>query len=143
MSGLRDRVITQLRPRPLPSLDNREFYEAASRGELRFQRCSDCGSWRHYPRPICSVCLSRRFRWERASGRGELYSWTVIHGPTLPAFQAELPYVVGDVLLDEGLHFQSRIAGCRPEELRAGMKLEASFVAADEDVTLVQFRPPR
>ena len=141
MSDLRARVLTQTRPLPLPSLDNREFYEAAARGELRFQRCGDCGAWRHYPRPICSVCLSRRHSWERASGRGELYSWTVIHGPTLPAFEAELPYIVGDVLLDEGLHFQSRIAECRPEALRAGLELEAIFVSASEDITLVQFRP--
>ena len=37
-----------------------EFYEAARRGELRFQRCADCGAWRHYPRPSCPQCLSRR-----------------------------------------------------------------------------------
>jgi hypothetical protein len=139
VSGLRERVITRQRPLPLPSVDNREFYEAAQRGELRFQRCSDCGTWRHYPRPICAVCLSRRYAWERASGRGELYSWTVIHGPTLPAFQAELPYVVGDVLLEEGIHFQARIH-CAPGALRAGLPLEAIFVPASEDVTLVEFR---
>ena len=74
MSDLRESVITQTRPLPQPGLDNVEFYEAAKRGELRFQRCSDCGAWRHYPRPACPECLSRRFSWELASGRGRVFT---------------------------------------------------------------------
>ena len=69
-------------PLPIPTLDDREFYAAARRGELRFQRCASCGRFRHYPRPICPRCLSREYAWERASGRGSVFTWTIVRGPT-------------------------------------------------------------
>ena len=56
-----DEVITQGLPLPLPSVDNVEFYRAAQRGELSFQRCSDCRAWRHYPLPVCPECASTSF----------------------------------------------------------------------------------
>ncbi|MCE2391564.1 MAG: Zn-ribbon domain-containing OB-fold protein [Proteobacteria bacterium] len=140
MSDLRESVITQTRPLPQPGLDNVEFYEAAKRGELRFQRCSDCGAWRHYPRPACPECQSRNFSWELASGRGRVFTWAIVHGPTLPAFRDELPYNVVDVLLDEGVHFQSQVLDCPPDEIYAEMPVEAVFVPASEDITLVKFR---
>jgi hypothetical protein len=128
--------------RPLPALtpDVLPFYEAARRGELRFQRCTECRAWRHYPRPACPACQCRTFTWERASGRGTVYTWTIVHGPTLPTFEAELPYNVVDVLLDEGLHFVSQVLDCPANALRAGLPVEAVFVPVTDDVTLVKFR---
>lgn len=139
MSDLRSRAITRTLPLPQPGLENHEFYEATRRGELRFQRCGDCGAWRHYPRPICPECLSRNFSWELASGRGEVHTWTIVHGPTLPVFQEDLPYNVVDVLLEEGIHFQSQVLHCPPEEIHAGMAVRAVFVPVDDEITLVKF----
>ena len=62
-----------------------------------------------------------------------------MHGPTLPAFQDELPYNVVDVLLDEGIHFQSQLLDCPPGEIHADMRVEAVFVPVSDDVTLVKF----
>jgi uncharacterized OB-fold protein len=140
MTTIRDQVLTRGRPLPLPTLDTAPFYEAAQRGELRFQRCSDCGVWRHYPRPACPECQGRAYEWALASGRGEVYTWTIVHPPTLPAFESELPYNVVDVLLEEGIHFQSQVLDCPPGEIHAGLRVEAVFVPVDEDITLVKFR---
>ena len=133
-------LVTRGQPMPQPTRDNAPFYEAARRGELRFQRCTDCGRFRHYPRPTCPDCLSRAFSWELSSGRGTVYTWTIARGPTLPAFQDRLPYNVVDVLLDEGVHFVSQVLDVAPEEIHAGMKVEAVFVPLDEEITLVKFR---
>ena len=140
MSDLRESVMTRGIPLPQPTLDNVEFYEAAKRNELRFQRCSDCGTWRHYPRPACPECLSRDYSWEKSTGRGTIYTWTVVHGPTLPAFQDQLPYNVVDVLMDEGVHLQSQVLDCPGDEIYAGMPVQAEFVPFNEDFTLVKFR---
>jgi uncharacterized OB-fold protein len=137
---LRDAILPRGMPLPLPTLDNLPFYEAAGRGELRFQRCTACGRFRHYPRPVCPACLSRDHEWARASGRGIVHTWTIVRGPTLPAFEPLLPYNVVDVLMDEGVHFVSQVLGCAPEELRAGLPVEAVFVPASEHITLVKFR---
>lgn len=127
-------------PLPQPTPDNAPFYEAARRGELRLQRCTSCGRFRHYPRPVCPYCLSRDHAWERASGRGTVYTWTIVRGPTLPAFEHKLPYNVVDVLLEEGVHFVSEVLDCAPEEIRAGMPVEATFVPVSDEITLVKFR---
>jgi acetyl-CoA acetyltransferase/uncharacterized OB-fold protein len=126
-------------PLPLPTSDTAPFYEAAKRGELRFQRCTQCRAWRHYPRPACPQCLSRQYTWEKSSGRGTVYTWTIVRGPTLPAFEAQLPYNIVDVLMQEGVHFVSQILDCTPEEIEAGMPVEATFVAVSEDIVLVKF----
>ena len=127
-------------PLPQPTRDDAEFWAAARHGELRFQRCAACGRFRHYPRPTCPGCLSREFTWERSGGRGTVYTWTVVRGPTLPAFADHLPYNVVDVLLDEGVHLVSQVLDCAPEEMRAGLAVEAVFVPASEEITLVKFR---
>ena len=135
------RRITQGRPRPIPSVDNVAFYDAARRGELCFQRCADCREWRHYPRPVCPHCSSTGFHWERATGLGRIYTWTIVHGPTLPAFQDSAPYNVVDVLMDEGVHFQSQLLDISPEDIEAGLRVTAVFVPLDDEITLVKFRP--
>lgn len=140
MAGEERSFVTRDIPLPAPTPDTAPFYEAARRGELRLQRCSDCGMFRHYPRPACPRCLSRRFGWERASGRGTVYTWTIVRGPTLPAFESKLPYNVVDVLLEEGVHFVSEVLDCKPEELYAGMPVEAVFVPVTDEITLVKFR---
>ena len=136
----RESVITRDLPLPLPTLDNAEFYAAARRGELHFQRCASCGRFRHYPRPLCPSCLSRDCTWERSTGRGTVFTWTIVRGPTLPAFEAALPYNVVDVVMEEGVHFVSQVVDCAPGDLHAGMPVEAVFVPASDEITLVKFR---
>ena len=139
MTG-REAILTRGLPLPAPTRDNAPFYEAAQRGELRLQRCTACGRFRHYPRPTCPACLSREHVWEHASGRGTVWTWTIVRGPTLPAFEPKLPYNVVDVLLEEGVHFVSEVLDCAPEDIRAGMAVEAVFLPASDEVTLVKFR---
>src|SRR5262249_23628229 len=141
--SLRDAVIGRGLPLPLPTQDNAPFYEAARHGELRLQRCRACGRFRHYPRPTCPECRSRDLSWERATGRGTVFTWPIVRGPSLPVFESKLPYNVVDVLLDEGVHFVSEVLDCPPEEIRAGMPVDAVFVPASPDVTLVKFRRVR
>ncbi len=66
-----------------------------------------------------------------------------MRGPTLPAFRDKLPYNVVDVLMDEGVHFVSEVLDCSPEEIEAGMPVEAVFVPVSDDITLVKFRRVR
>jgi uncharacterized OB-fold protein len=139
VADIREMVLTRGRPLPQPTVGNAAFYEATLRNELRLQRCIDCDAWRHYPRPVCPQCLSVQYRWDLASGKGRIYTWTIVHGPTLPAFEAELPYNVVDVLLDEGIHFQSQLLDCPPDEICADLRVRAVFVPVSDDITLVKF----
>ena len=81
--------------------DSGPFWEAAARGELRVQRCADCGRRRLPPRPMCPACRSLRHDWEVMSGRGTIWSFVVPHPPLLPAYAELAPYNVITVALTE------------------------------------------
>ena len=42
--------------------------------------------------------------------------------------------------MEEGVHFQSNVLDCPPEDIRDGLEVEAVFVPVDDDITLVKFR---
>ena len=65
------------------------------------QRCTACGRYAHPPTVICPHCGSEDLRWEQASGRGTIHSFTIARQSTTRGFQSELPYVVVLVALDE------------------------------------------
>ena len=129
--------------RPLPRLDeeSRGFWEAARRHELVVQRCRSCGAFRYHPRAVCPACLSDDTEWVRASGRGEIYTFTVTRQNQAPAFAARVPYVLAYVLLDEGVQVLTNIVDCDPEAVRIGMPVEVTFEDLNDEVSLPVFRP--
>lgn len=128
------------KPVPVITVEMRPFYEGAQRGELLLQRCTDCGTFRFPARDWCSACLSQSSAWERAGGRGELFSFTVMHQVYHPAFAAEAPYAVAIVKLDEGPKLTTNIVGVAPDQLRIGQRVEVVFERFSDDITLPKFR---
>lgn len=128
-------------PNPLHRETSRPFWEAAQRHELMMQRCAACGRVVWYPRELCPFCLSGELVWERLSGRGRLHSFTVIHQPANPAFQADVPYVYAMVELDEGPRMIANLVECPPDEARIDLPVTAVYDDVTADVTLVKFRP--
>ena len=86
-------------------------------------RCEDCGKFHFYPKPACPHCGGTRLAWAEASGRGEVYSHSVVYRAPSPAFKDDLPYVIAIVKTDEGPHLLSREVGMKPEEVRIGQRL--------------------
>src|SRR5262249_56453097 len=113
-SSAADRMTDALPPLPEPGPDTREFWDGCRRHELRLQRCAECARARFAPRPACPWCGSLRFAWFTASGRGSVYSWTVIPLPTLPAFEPLAPYAAALVQLEEGPFMVGPLRGCDP-----------------------------
>jgi|TARA_B100000315_G_C14042760_1_gene348322 hypothetical protein len=128
--------------KPLPSLTGLagEFYSWCRRGELRFQRCRDCKAWRHVPREMCAECGSWDWSWERSSGRGTVFTWTVAERPLHPAFADDVPYAPVVVELEEGVRLLSELIDCRPRELEIGAPVEIAFEKINDEVTLPKFR---
>ncbi len=126
-------------PRPVPDGDSRPFWEGVAGGELRIQRCDDCAHAVFYPRSLCPHCASERLSWERASGRGAIYSYTVVHQAHGP-FADQAPYVVALVQLDEGVRMLTRIRA-EPQSVRIGKRVHVVFERIDDDLTLPYFEP--
>jgi NAD(P)-dependent dehydrogenase (short-subunit alcohol dehydrogenase family)/uncharacterized OB-fold protein len=92
---------------------------AAALGRLELQRCEECGAVQYPPREACHRCLSRRLKWQRQSGEGELISETTLHHSHEPFFRERLPWRLGLVHLDCGptviAHLHCAVSGapCR------------------------------
>jgi uncharacterized OB-fold protein/acyl dehydratase len=127
------------RPRPALTQDNRFFFDGAKQHQLLIQRCTNCGTLRHPPRPACGTC--RSFEWDTlvASGRGTIYSFVVNHYPKVPAF--DYPLVVALVELEEGTRVVANVSGITPEEVAIGMPVMVGFEDWDDDLTLPVFHP--
>src|SRR5262245_27228667 len=128
--------------KPLPRVDalTAPFWEGCKLGELRLQRCANCGAYRLPPRPICARCLSQESEWVASRGRGRVWSWTIIHPPVLPAFESDVPYNVVVVELDEGVRLVSNLLDVPAAEIRADLPVEVVFDRVTDEVTLPRFR---
>jgi uncharacterized protein len=130
--------------RPLPSPEDplvAEFWEHCNREELRFQRCSECGSWRHLPRFACADCGSDLWTWELSSGRGRIHSWTITHQPLLRDFPEPVPYAVVVVEMDEGVRMVSGLRDLELSALDLDLPVEVVFEPVADGVRLPFFRP--
>ena len=129
-------------PKPLPVLEGftKAFYAGCARGELLFQVCGGCNRWRHVPRELCAECGSWEWDWKASSGRGRVFTWTVIARALHPAFADAVPLAAGVVELEEGVRLLSHVIDCAPDALEMEMPVEVVFEAASDEVTLPLFR---
>jgi uncharacterized OB-fold protein len=130
----------QPRPLTLVDADNEAFWEATARRELRVQKCRNCGRLRWTPRPMCPHCNVFEVEWVALSGRGTIYSYTIVAHPTHPFWRDKVPYAVILVELDEGIRIVSNLEGWEAgDEIRVGARVELTWEQV-EDLTLPQFR---
>lgn len=129
------------KPVPDVTADTRPFFEASRRHELAIQHCIDCGTFRFPARELCSNCLSSSSDWKTVSGRGEIFSFNVMHQVYHPGFAAEAPYAVVLVKLAEGPTILSNLVGVPTEEIRIGMPVSVVFEKISDEITLPKFAP--
>jgi len=130
------------KPLPAPDELSQPFWEAAKQHKLVIQRCQECGYFNHPPRPACDACQSQQLQFEPVSGRGTIYSYTVMHQPNIAGFEDQIPYVNIFVELEEQplLFVVSNLPGSEKDKVRIGGRVEAYFEDVDAEVTLPQFR---
>jgi len=119
------------------------FWEGTVAEELRVQVCAECRHRQLPGGPCCRECLSDQLTWERASGRGSVFSFTVVHKALHPAFAAQVPYVLADIRLEEGPILTSNVTDVAPQDVSIGMPVEVWFDEADRDAFGTSFRLPR
>jgi len=70
-------------------------------GRLMGSECKQCGATNFPPRADCADCLSGDFEYCEVSGRGTIYTYSVIAAaPT--GFEDDVPYTVVVIDLEEG-----------------------------------------
>jgi hypothetical protein len=129
------------KPVPVPDEVSAPFFKGARAGKLMLQHCSSCNAWSFPVRERCPHCFAGGLAWRQASGRGSLYTFTIMHQVMNPGFASAVPYNVAQVDLDEGVRMTTNIVGIGNDALRIGMKLEAVFDPVGETVSIPKFRP--
>ena len=133
-------AIEYKKPLPPITLTNRPFWDGAKRHEFMAYKCLNCGRY-YWPAIDCMACDKPEMAWVKVSGKGEVYTFTIMHQVYHPAWEGEIPYNITWVKLDEGPIIVANITGCKNEAIYIGMRVVAIFDDVTEEVTLPRFRP--
>ena len=121
-------------PAPPMTPEVQPFFDAAKQGKLLVKRCTACNEFHHYPRAICPFCGSDRTEWKEASGRGVIYSWSVLR-------RANPPYALAYVTLAEGPTMMTNIVDCDLDKIRIGQNVKVVFKPTDGGPPVPMFTP--
>jgi uncharacterized OB-fold protein len=126
-------------PNPVITPETREFWEAAERERLVLQRCPRCEEFIWYPRSLCPGCMSTQLEWVGASGRGVVYSYSVVRHAEVPEYAPATPYLLAYVELEEGPVVLTNLVDCTAEEVKIGDSVRAVFHHTGEGTALMRF----
>lgn len=130
-------------PQPLADATTLPFWQAAAEHRLVVQRCSACGRTRLPPAPVCPACRSPESDWKTLSGRGAVYTYTVVHRPI--AAGQPLPFVIAVIALEGagGVRMISNVVAVEPTEVRVGLPVELVWEDMSAELAIPRFRPVR
>jgi uncharacterized OB-fold protein len=98
---------------------------ALEEGRFLIQHCTRCARHRFPPALVCSNCGAPNLEWVEASGRGTVYSSTIVR-------EREGAYNVALIDLAEGARLMSRVEGVPPGDVRIGMSVAARIARMPE-----------
>lgn len=130
-----------VKPLPSPDEDTRLYWEGLKEGKLLLQHCRRCGNVQFYQQSICRSCNSEELTHRAATGRGTVFSYSVIHRSPGPAFKQDVPYAVLLVQLEEGPKMISSLIGADPMSVYFDMPVELVCERVSDEVVLPRFRP--
>lgn len=128
------------RPQPHEDEDNSAFLSAWREGKILLQRSRAGGPAFFYPRPICPYTGSRDLITIVSSGCGRIVSFSLVHRPNHPSFNDEVPIVLAEIVLEEGVSLLARVVGCDPAAVRSGLSVEALSLPEAARYPLPTFR---
>lgn len=127
-------------PAPLVTQANTEFWAATAEGRFQLQRCNECDTVLWFPRRHCPSCWTENVSTFDASGKGVIYSFTIIRKGAM-AYKDSGPFVVAYVELAEGPRVMTNIVDCDVESVKVGMPVEVVFHDTGQGNALYRFRP--
>ncbi|WP_169569785.1 Zn-ribbon domain-containing OB-fold protein [Sneathiella limimaris] len=119
---------------PSMNMENEEYWKATKQGKLILKKCDDCGETHFFPRIICPHCQSSNTSWYEASGKGRIYSYSVVR-------RAPIPYAIAYVTLDEGVSMLTNLVDCDFDDLAVDKEVEVTFRDTEGGEKLPMFRP--
>lgn len=119
---------------PEPTVGTEAYWEGARNGKLLLRHCTSCGRVHHYPRALCPYCFSDKLDWQEASGKGKVYTYSVMR-------RAPEPYVIAYVTLEEGISMMTNIVDCDLDRVKIDMPVKLVFKASENGQPVPMFAP--
>lgn len=126
-------------PAVSPNLETQAFWDATAEGRFLLKRCEN-GHVIWYPRFLCPECRSTETEWFEASGRGTVYTYTVVRKGQGPYAEAA-PYVAAYVELEEGPRILTNLVDVEVDQVQIGMPVEVVWHDTGEGSALYRFKP--
>ena len=130
---------------PMPAADSQAlpWWQAAAEHRLVVQRCMSCAHLRLPPAPVCPECRAAEADWLELSGRGELYTYTIVHRAV--ALDQQLPFVIAVVALEgaEGVRLITNLVDVELEELEIGLPVSVVWEDMGPELAVPRFRIDR
>ena len=133
-------TVENAKPQPRITSCAAPYWEHAKNEELTLPYCGDCDQVFYYPRHWCPACFNQDLSWQQVSGKGKVYSFSVIHQSPLLSYQGDLPYVLAIIELDEGPRMMTNVLNCDVESVVVEMPVQVLFEQRG-DMKLPQFEP--
>lgn len=121
-------------PAPVVNAETQAFWAAAKQGNFLIKRCEDCGKAHWYPRAICPFCGSGKTTWVGGSGKGTIYSFSVMR-------RADPPYAIAYVTLEEGPTMMTNVTDCDLDAIHIGQQVKLVFKPTEDDGAVPMFTP--
>jgi uncharacterized protein len=125
---------------PVVSPETAPFWNAANEGTFLLQRCQDCSKVQYHYRALCSHCMSDRVEDFASSGRGKVWTYTVVYKNGSPAYKDKTPYVIALVELEGGVKVLSNIETDEPESVTFDTPVDLIFAEAENGQAIPLFK---
>jgi uncharacterized protein len=119
---------------PVVTVETQAFWNAAREGRFVVPVCAACGRAHWYPRAICPFCDSEKVEWQPASGRGTIYTFSVMR-------RVKEPYAIAHVTLAEGPTMLTNIVDCDLDKLSIGQAVALVFKESENGQPVPMFAP--
>ena len=119
---------------PVITAESKIFFDAARQGRFLIPICTACARAHWYPRVICPFCASDKVEWREASGKGTIYTFSVMR-------RVREPYIIAHVTLAEGLTMLTNIVACDADDVRIGQAVTVVFQDTDNGAPVPMFKP--
>lgn len=115
------------------------FWAACREQVFQMQRCEDCRRFVWFPMYMCPHCAGADLRWTPLSGRGTVYSRSLVVDPVSAASAPDGPLMVALVELEEGPVMMTNIIGSGAEDVAIGDDVIVVFQKVSDEVTMPVF----
>jgi uncharacterized OB-fold protein len=119
---------------PVITAESKTFFDAAGQRRFLIPVCTACNRPHWYPRAICPFCASDKVAWREGSGKGTIYTFSVMR-------RVKEPYIIAHVTLAEGPTMLTNIVACDADDIRIGQEVAVVFQDTGNGASVPMFKP--